>query len=86
MDRMSFYTKLALVLAIIGAINWGLVGFFDWNLVNAIFGGASRPDAGAVSRVIYAIVGLAGLSLIALFPRLREAGGRRAGVARRAEA
>lgn len=47
---------IAFVLVVIGAINWGLVGFFDWNLVDAIFGVAS-----AASRVIYAIVGLAGL-------------------------
>ena len=50
---------IAIVLTIIGGINWGLVGFFNWNLVDAIFGIAS-----VTSRVIYAIVGLAALYLI----------------------
>ena len=44
---------IALVLVIVGGINWGLVGFFDWKLVNAIFGSADR--------IIYAIVGIAAL-------------------------
>jgi uncharacterized membrane protein YuzA (DUF378 family) len=69
---MNTFTKIVLALAIIGAINWGLIGFFNWNLVNAIFGGASQADHGIVSRIIYALVGLSGLSLIALWPRLRE--------------
>ena len=57
---------LAWILVIIGAINWGLVGFFNWNLVDAIFGAGS-----VVSRIIYAIVGLAGLWSIMLFSRIR---------------
>ena len=57
---------LAWILVIIGAINWGLVGFFNWNLVDAIFG-----DGSVVSRIIYAVVGLAGLWSIMLFSRIR---------------
>ncbi|RBP70039.1 hypothetical protein DES36_10190 [Alkalibaculum bacchi] len=49
--------KLALVLVIIGAINWGLIGFFQFDLVAAIFGGQTA----ALSRIIYGLVGLAGL-------------------------
>lgn len=49
---------VALVLTIIGGINWGLEGFFEWNLVEAIFG------IGVVTRVIYSIVGLAALYLV----------------------
>ncbi|MCF6463565.1 DUF378 domain-containing protein [Clostridium sp. Cult1] len=48
---------LALVLVIIGAINWGLIGLFQFDLVAAIFGGANS----ALSRIIYGLVGLAGL-------------------------
>lgn len=44
------------VFLVIGALNWGLVGFFGFNLVGAIFG-----DATAYARVIYAAVGLCGL-------------------------
>lgn len=48
---------IALILVIVGALNWGLWGFFQFDLVAAIFGGASS----GIARVIYAIVGLAGL-------------------------
>lgn len=48
---------LALILMIIGALNWGLVGLFQFDLVASIFGGS----ASVVSRIIYALVGLAGV-------------------------
>ncbi len=51
----------ALVLVIIGALNWGLVGLFQFDLVAAIFGGVNSP----LSRIIYVLVGLAGLVLLA---------------------
>lgn len=58
---MKITTIIAFVLAIIGAIVWGLVGIFDYNVVAAIFG----AGAGAIiSRVIYTLVGVAGLWLI----------------------
>jgi uncharacterized protein len=53
---MSTIQRIALILTIIGAINWGLIGFFGFNLVAAIFG-----DDTALSRIIYSLVGLAGL-------------------------
>lgn len=53
---MKIVDKIALVLIIIGAINWGLIGFFDFNLVDSIFGTMS-----VVSRIIYALVGISGL-------------------------
>ena len=59
---------VAMILVIIGAINWGLIGFFQFDLVAAIFGG---QDA-VVSRIIYALVGLAGLWAIVLVPRVRR--------------
>jgi uncharacterized protein len=52
---------IALVLVIIGAINWGLIGFFQFDLVAALFGGQSA----ALSRVVYALVGLSGLVVAA---------------------
>lgn len=58
---MKITTIIAFVFAIIGAIVWGLVGIFDYNVVAAIFG----AGAGAIiSRVIYTLVGVAGLWLI----------------------
>ena len=86
MERTSGITKLVLVLAIAGALNWGLVGFFNFDLVAAIFGGPSHLDRPALSRVIYALVGIAGLALAILSPRLREARGARAALPRGAEA
>jgi len=62
---MSGISWLAVVLAIIGALNWALVGLFQWNLVAAIFGSYS-----AVTRIVYVLVGAAGLYLIFLSPRL----------------
>ena len=53
---MNVIDKIALVLIIIGAINWGLIGFFNFNLVAVIFG-----EMTWISRVIYALVGISGL-------------------------
>jgi len=53
---------IALTIVIIGAVNWGLVGFFDFNLVATIFGSMSW-----LSRTIYALVGLCGLYLITFY-------------------
>ena len=58
---MQTLQKVALVITIIGAINWGFIGIFDLNLVDAIFGVGS-----ALSRLIYTLVGLAGLINIGL--------------------
>ncbi len=59
---------LCLILAIIGAVNWGLVGFARFDLVAWIFGGQTA----GVSRVIYAIVGIAGLWCITMLFRKRS--------------
>lgn len=56
---------IALLLMVIGSLNWGLVGFFGYNLVADIFGGEMSMGA----RVIFAIVGLAGLYGIGLLCR-----------------
>jgi len=57
---------LALILVIIGALNWGLVGLFQFDLVAAIFGGS----AAVVSRIIYVIVALAGIWGITIIAKL----------------
>lgn len=53
--------KVCLVFTIIGAIVWGLVGIFEFNLVDYIFG-----EASILSRIIYIIIGIAGLINIGL--------------------
>ena len=60
--------RIALVLVIIGALNWLLVGLLKYDLVAALFGGS---DA-LISRIIYIVVGLAGLWCISLLVRPRE--------------
>ena len=55
----------ALTIAIIGAINWGLIGFFNFNLVSFLFGGF-----GWISRIIYAVVGICGLYLVSAYGRI----------------
>lgn len=58
--------KFVLLLVIIGAINWGLIGFFQFDLVAAIFGGQTS----IISRIVYAVVGLSGLYSISLFNKV----------------
>ena len=58
---MKVIDKIALVLVVIGAINWGLIGFFNFNLVSTIFG-----EMTVISRIIYALVGISGLWSIKL--------------------
>ena len=69
--------KTFLVVAIIGAVNWGLIGFFNFNLVDAIFGGGSAEETSGFSRVVYALVGVAGLVGLLMLPRLRAVEPRR---------
>ena len=64
-------TILALVLVVIGAINWGLIGFFNFNLVAVVFG--FSPAGVLFQRLIYALVGLAGVYGIWIISRLSAA-------------
>lgn len=57
---------VALVLVVVGAVNWGLVGLAQFDLVAALFGGEAAP----LSRIVYSLVGLAGIVLLVL--RLRH--------------
>lgn len=61
---------IALILSIIGSLNWGLIGIFKFDLVAWIFGG----QGALVSRIIYTIVGLAGLWCISLLFRRNSLG------------
>lgn len=61
--------KISLVLVILGAINWALVGIFQFDLVAYLFGG----QAAIVSRILYTIIGAAGLWCISMLFGEREA-------------
>lgn len=57
--------KIALILAIIGGLNWGSIGLFRFDIVAALFGGQTS----LISRIVYALVGLAALWCISLLFR-----------------
>lgn len=59
--------NILLALIIIGAVNWGLIGFFRFDLVAFLFG-----DMSWLSRVIYAIIGISGLYMITAFGRIKS--------------
>ena len=60
--------RIALVLAVIGGLNWGSVGIFGFDIVAALFGGTT----GAISRVVYTLIGLSALWCISLLFRARH--------------
>ncbi|WP_205666573.1 DUF378 domain-containing protein [Aminipila luticellarii] len=60
--------KIVLALIIIGSINWGLIGFFRYDLISNIFG----SNLEFVSRIIFALVGLSGLYAITFFKGQRS--------------
>lgn len=64
---MKVLYYIALTLVIIGAINWLLIGLFNFELVATIFGAMS-----VMSRIIYVLVGIAGLISIGLYPRIND--------------
>ena len=59
--------KLILILMIIGGINWGLIGFFRFDLVAFLFG-----DMSWLSRIIYAVIGICGLYMVSTYGRIRS--------------
>jgi uncharacterized membrane protein YuzA (DUF378 family) len=68
-NNMSTISKLALLLVIVGALNWLLVGLFQYDLVASIFGGSNSM----LSRIIYTLVGIAGIySMTFLFQDTRQ--------------
>lgn len=66
-NRMKALNVIVLTVAIIGAVNWGLIGFFNFNLVDFLFGSASM-----LSKIIYGLVGLCGLYLISFYGSVSE--------------
>lgn len=61
---MKFLDSIALILIIIGAVNWGLIGFFQFNLIDTLFGTMT-----AFSRVIYSLVGISGIYSLSFFAK-----------------
>lgn len=65
---MSTIQRIALILTILGAINWGLIGFFQIDLVASIFGDQNT----ALARIIYSLIGVAGLLNLGLLFKANE--------------
>jgi len=63
--RSRTWDYIALTLVILGAINWGLIGLFRFDLIAVMFGGMEAM----ISRIIYTLYALAGLYLISFFGR-----------------
>ncbi len=64
---MKVIDYIALVLVIIGAINWGLIGLFGFDLVATLFGSMS-----VISRIVYTLVGIAGLWSLRFFTKIED--------------
>lgn len=65
MNKLNGLDWIALILVIIGALNWGLIGFFKFDLVAAIFG-----DMSTLSRIVYGLVGLSAIYVAIISPSL----------------
>ena len=66
--QMKFLNTLAFILIVIGALNWGLVGFFQFDFVAWLFG----SQMAGLSRLVYALVGLAGLWSLRWIPHWKH--------------
>lgn len=64
---MKIVNTIALILVIIGGLNWGLVGLFEFNLVDFLFGAGSL-----LARLVYILVGISSLWCISLFAKIFE--------------
>ena len=65
MER-NWLDVVCLILIIIGAVNWGLIGFFNLDIISVIFGNMSM-----ITRIIFAVVGIAGIYSLVLFWKLK---------------
>ena len=67
MNKLGSFDWVAVILVIVGGLNWGLVGIFNYNLVTSLFGDSS------FARIIFALVGLSAVYLLTLCGKLRKA-------------
>lgn len=65
MNKLSAIDWIAIVLLAVGGLNWGLIGFFNFDLVAAIFG-----DMTALSRIVYAVVGICAIYVLSISGKL----------------
>jgi uncharacterized membrane protein YuzA (DUF378 family) len=68
MYKLGLLDKISLILVIIGAINWGLIGLFNFNLVGSILG----EPANLIGRLVYIFIGVAGINIIMLLFKMKK--------------
>lgn len=68
--NLAIFDRIALILAIIGGLNWGLIGLFRLDLVAFLFG----SQTATLSRIVYALIGLAAIWCVSLLFRPEEPG------------
>lgn len=68
MYKFKLIDKVSLILVIIGAVNWGLIGLFNFNLVGVLFG----EPTNLIGRIIYILVGIAGMNMLLLLFKTRQ--------------
>lgn len=64
---MKVLNYIALIVSVVGCVNWGLIGLFDFNLVSFLFGTGSL-----ITRAIYILVGICGIYELTFFPSLND--------------
>lgn len=67
MYKFSLLDKVSFILVIISAVDWGLVGLFNFDIISALFGSAM-----IIARIIYILVGVAGIDMFLLIIRLKQ--------------
>jgi len=65
MNKLNAIDWIAIILLVVGGLNWGLVGIFNFDLVAVIFG-----DMSALSRIVYAVVGICAVYVLAISAKL----------------
>lgn len=68
MYKINLIDKISIILVIIGALNWGLYGLFNLDLVHTIFGGQLQ----LIARVIYILVGVAGIDILLFIVKTKK--------------
>lgn len=68
MYKLKLIDKISLILVIIGAINWGLIGLFNFNLVDALFG----QPTNLIGRIVYILIGVSGVNMLMLLFKTKK--------------
>jgi uncharacterized protein len=68
MYKLKLIDKVSLILVIIGAINWGFIGLFNFNLVDALFG----QPTNLIGRIIYILIGVSGVDMLMLLFKTKK--------------